>query len=832
MGGGGHKAHESFVVAPATAAPAVPEGLEPISAEAFDDVAAPSGAAATAVAGFEAALAKVPAPGGDVAESYEALKDAAGEASGHLAEAAAQGVPPQLLADQQKALKAATKGYLASLDHDELAALAAAQGFEHPTLVGLNSGEGAAHPLVHWLDPAYGPETPSKLAIQAKAAERYGALAAGETIGGLTLADVQVAEAQLGPPPALPPGSWAASPADVVAAQAALQDALVAFQPTGYQPSGSGLGAVVAAENHLATASCPELGPGLDAAKGAGRAAVDKALGTQATPKVRADIAALAEAAHADGKLSPAEAKYLSAPNQLALLRASTPASEREGLVALATQREEAVATLAAATEAYHGQLAGDHVGLEGTAGLVGFASSAAHYFEARKAVVTWGHTVAGSKDVVALTGQLWSPKTSPEALTTEFRAWAKSQKLADLREVATSMGFATSAGASRAEVQNFIAARWDPSLDQSKIAAAVAAKAQAKAIAPPAAPSPPPTKAPAAKPTPSPTSTAAPAPATAAVVPSAKSFAAKHLAIVESLKAHQAVAADLPPRPPASEVAAWSFGPAQASNLGGGHTKTLHAAPDGSMWMFKPDKTNGGARAHAEAQASEIFARVGVPSVAVYARSVGGKVGSIQPLVKGATPLSADPKSWSQADVDNLVRYHVAAWAVGDHDGGPANIIRTPSGGLCPVDQGQAFKFYGRDRLALDYHPNSSYGSVPVFHQAYAASKSGTLAKGVAVRPEAALPTIKAFEAMPESQYRALLAPVAAEGAAKGVHWVEPMRKAAQKRLGKAQVSDADVAEEFLRHAVERKNGLRAAFASFFTTNGFGSGAKLEKVA
>ncbi len=75
-------------------------------------------------------------------------------------------------------------------------------------------------------------------------------------------------------------------------------------------------------------------------------------------------------------------------------------------------------------------------------------------------------------------------------------------------------------------------------------------------------------------------------------------------------------------------------------------------------------------------------------------------------------------------------------------------------------------------------------------------------------------------------------MAPVATEGVAQGVHWVEPMRKAAQKRLGKAQVSNADVAEEFLRTAVERKNGLRAAFASFFAANGFAGGAKLEKVA
>jgi hypothetical protein len=206
--------------------------------------------------------------------------------------------------------------------------------------------------------------------------------------------------------------------------------------------------------------------------------------------------------------------------------------------------------------------------------------------------------------------------------------------------------------------------------------------------------------------------------------------------------------------------------------------------------------------------------------------------VGSIQPLVQGASSLSSDPKSWAQADVDNLVRYHVAAWAVGDHDGNASNVIRTPSGGLCPVDQGQAFKFYGQDRLASDYHPNTSYGSVPVFHQAYAAAKSGQLGKGVSIRPEAALPTVKAFERMPDAQYRAILAPVATEGVKHGVHWVGPMRQAAQKRLGKKSVSDAEVSEEFLRTAVERKNGLRASFSEFFTGLGFSAGTKLKKVA
>jgi hypothetical protein len=823
MGGGGKKAHESYVVAPAAAG--VPEGLDAVS-EADIEALEGSGPAAEALTGYEAALAKATEAahgGAEPAEAYQALSDAVGEAKAELQSAADTGLPPQLVAEHQKALTGVTKEYLGSLDPAELQSLAAAQGFEHPTLVGLNTASGGTHPLVHWLDPAYGPESPSKLAIQAKAAERYGALAAGETVGGHTLADVHAAEAHLGPGPPEPPGSWKASPADVVSAQAALSDALVALTPNGYGGD-SGIGAVVAAENHLATASCPELGPGLDAAKGAGKAAVDKATATM-TSKLSGDVGALAEAAHADGSITSGELKYLSHVQQLALLRASTAPTERKGLMAVAAEREAQVAKLASLKEAYQGQLPGGHIGLVGTDGLSEFASTAGAYLKTRQAVASWGHTVHANGAVVALAGQLWGPNTAAEALTTEFRGWAKSQKLADLRAVATSMGLSSGAGASRAQVQNFIAARWDPSIDKLKIEAAVASKSATKvpAAATPSA---------VAAPSPAATKPAAAPASPLAGPPSPKSFAAKHLAIVESLKAHQAIVADVPARLPASEVASWSFGAAKAANLGGGHTKSLHAAPDGSMWMFKPDKTGGGARAHAEAAASEVFSQVGVPSVPVYSRSIGGEPGSIQPLVSGATNLSGDPKSWSQADVDGIVRYHVAAWAVGDHDGNPQNIIRTPSGGMCPVDQGQAFKFYGSDRLDTGYHPNSSYGSVPVFHQAYQAAQAGQLATGVTVRPEAALPTIKAFERLSDASYRAMLGPVATEGVANGVHWVPAMRKAAQKRLGKTAVSNAEVAEEFLHTAVERKNGLRASFAKFYGGLGFGGAAKIEKVA
>lgn len=541
--------------------------------------------------------------------------------------------------------------------------------------------------MAHWLDPAYGATAPSKLAIQAKASERFAALAEGQNIAGLSLADVEDAEKALAPPPS-PGGGWPATPSEVVAASAALHQALADFDPKsmGLKGGDGGLGGLVAAENHLATADCPELGSELTTAKGSAKAAVDKALQAMTGYHQNQAIAQLVVAAQADGTLGEAEAKLLKPTEQLSLLRSSTAATEKAGLSALAAEHSEQLSKLVGLKAAYSSYKTGTGLDLagvdtpEGKAGVATFAGGAGAYFDQHTEVVGWANTVAGAQEIHAQVGYHFVGNLTHNRaeLTKTFRSWAKGQKLADLREVATSMGLEVP-GASRAHVQNYIASSWDPSQDKAAIAAAAKASATKKPAPVPSAKPP----VPAAPSAPSPPAASAPTPKAAPPAPpSTKSFADKHLQIVEALKAHQAVAADLPARPSAAEVATWKFGPAQAAHLGGGHTKSIHAAPDGSAWMFKPDKTGGGARAHAEASASEIFSRVGVPSVAVYAREVGGKVGSIQPLVQGASSLSSDPKSWSQADVDNLVRYHVAAWAVGDHDGNASNVIRTPSGG------------------------------------------------------------------------------------------------------------------------------------------------------
>src|SRR5690606_1538338 len=70
--------------------------------------------------------------------------------------------------------------------------------------------------------------------------------------------------------------------------------------------------------------------------------------------------------------------------------------------------------------------------------------------------------------------------------LTSDFKAWAAKQKLSDLRAVAAELGMDNNAKATRAQVQNYIAASFNKKYDQQaikdKVTADVAKKEAAKA--------------------------------------------------------------------------------------------------------------------------------------------------------------------------------------------------------------------------------------------------------------------------------------------------------------------------------------------------------------
>ncbi|WP_035980345.1 hypothetical protein [Kitasatospora sp. MBT63] len=869
MGTNSKTSHQAYTVAPAEPGEA-PE--EPTGAQQSET---PELQAAQQVYAAAAELAQLIGNGGgfdengddgvplidvpdDPVEQFEQFAEQIKAQREALALMKEAGAPQEVIDETLKAIKAQSLEYLSKLTPEELQAIAAAQGFEHPALVGM-SGK-SQHPLVHWLDPAYDQDIISKAKIQAAATKRYAQLVAGETVGGLTLADLHALEGTPAPAAPGPPGPWTASPAEVNAAVNSWSAAAKAYAAAKGGPGqAQALAELVAAENKVATAESPEMGATLAQLQATAKLTTDQALSGGGLDTYM--VAPAVKAAVESGQLTKDEANHLKAAELLALVRSSTPEAERALLSERAQERKGQLAALDQALDGHtwakpdqssHLALpALAHDGLAAQDKVASWVANAGELHGLQQSAQGWIHEVIPHPNDLSMTnpGLLASHQVDPKELKKELSAWAKQQPLGQLRQVADKLGMPASLMASRATVQAYLAAHMDPSLDKAAVLetaqAAHQAKKEAKLAAvlasPAVPPAPPPPPAPAvAGPQPKPATAGEPAPgaapAAAAAVPAtpkaskvpkvqppAGSFAAKHQALVAALQQAQATKSDVPARVDAAQIQATDFGPGKTAHIGGTHPKTLHTAPDGSQWMFKHYTSASAARASAEAAASHISHLGGVATVPVYEKEIGGKKGCIQPMVSGASQLSASPKSWSQTEVDSVVRNHVVAWAVGDHDGHAANMLRTASGGMSPIDRGQAFKYFGTDELKVGWTPDglpagSQY--MPVHQKAYLASQSGGLAPGVKINPAVAHPVIKQIESIPDAQWRAVLHTTAHEGAAAKVRWEPHMRKRAAKALGvkPAEVTTAQVAEAFLDYSCERKNGLRTAFADFYT--------------
>lgn len=411
------------------------------------------------------------------------------------------------------------------------------------------------------------------------------------------------------------------------------------------------------------------------------------------------------------------------------------------------------------------------------------------------------------------------------------IKEWAATKDLSELRAIAEGVGLQNAAAANRSQVTGYLTATtspsnntmddWQNSVNNAAIKkeakAAAFAEAKAKGL-------------------------------TAAAMQSGGGFGAgfkvgpdkpKMEPKVMAFHEHAAYAAlaaqhmhashePIPARLTEGDLGSMGFTPAPNPGLGGMHSKDFYADDQGRTWMAKRYKSaTGGAsvRCATEAAASAIMGKA-VPTVPVYQHTVGGAVAAMQPLIQHAGPISTDASTYSQADVDAIVRMHVATWMVGDHDLHSGNVLRTQGGGLVPIDHGQAFKHFGSDKLATDYHPNKQYGETPpVWQGLYKAAQTGQLAEGVRVRPVAAVQAIEAFEAIDDADYRAMLEPVAKAGAgSESTFWRKSMRDKAAKRhkVAKGEVTTEQIAEEFITHAIERKKNLRQDFARFFVFEGW----------
>ena len=221
--------------------------------------------------------------------------------------------------------------------------------------------------------------------------------------------------------------------------------------------------------------------------------------------------------------------------------------------------------------------------------------------------------------------------------------------------------------------------------------------------------------------------------------------------------------------------------------HLEGAHEKVVYQDPDGAKWMFKPDPTPG----QAEVAVYKIMAELGLPSPEAWMVTIGGRAGSIQKMFDDVSgKLGVGSLASASADVlQQVQRHHVLDWLVSQHDTNDGALLLGKGGTVYAVDKGQAYKFFGKDKLSWAYSPNPN---TLMYRELYENHINGVYKLDKA----AIQPILKAVDALDDSKFRAILRPHAEH--VKGLGFI------------------ADV-DEFLDLAVARKHSLPKDFEMLY---------------
>lgn len=242
-----------------------------------------------------------------------------------------------------------------------------------------------------------------------------------------------------------------------------------------------------------------------------------------------------------------------------------------------------------------------------------------------------------------------------------------------------------------------------------------------------------------------------------------------------------------------------------------GTHGAQVHTDENGDKFLVKPPPfKNGGFIAAAEEGASKLAAKVGVETPKVVAKPDGSSVQQMIPDAKPAFPGGFDPAKLTSDEVLTIQKHHALDWLVGNHDGHEGNFVKGADGKIQEVDKGQAFKHYHEDKLSSTYHPNAKYGEKPpVYNKLLQAAAKGQVELHDPNSGELG-DFIQKIQDIPDDQLKELFRPYAEQAAKAGMLPGAPNGG----KLGPSEGDPTAVQNAFLDKIVQRKNGLKKAFA------------------
>ena len=242
-----------------------------------------------------------------------------------------------------------------------------------------------------------------------------------------------------------------------------------------------------------------------------------------------------------------------------------------------------------------------------------------------------------------------------------------------------------------------------------------------------------------------------------------------------------------------------------------GSHGAQLWKDPQGEWLLKKPGK-NQEFMIPLDVATSQLQQSVGLEGPEVHAIPMphpkgGSYLVAAHRMYPGATQAWQRPPHLADVHPDDLLtlqKHQAMDWLIANHDPHVGNFMRTDKG-LVGVDKGQALKYFGRDRLDWNFHPNY-YAREPIYNNLWREYAHGLPGEMNDPREGDLGDFIARVQSIPDDKLREMFYPYATAAARVGLLATgdnDPQRGQTYPRV---KPNDP---EAFLDALVQRKNHL-----------------------
>lgn len=232
-----------------------------------------------------------------------------------------------------------------------------------------------------------------------------------------------------------------------------------------------------------------------------------------------------------------------------------------------------------------------------------------------------------------------------------------------------------------------------------------------------------------------------------------------------------------------------------------------------GRKYLFKPPTFGtGDADAHMNYAIHRLMKEVGVGTPNFFIAQHEGKPVSIQSEIKSLVGdlNGMDVKALDQSQILEIQKNFVVDWLTGNFDCNKDNHVVRANGGIVGVDKGQAFKFYGQEKLDGKWKPTNNFGRPVIYDILDEYAKGTDLPIANPNTDKDFSNFIKSVEKIPKETIREMFMPYAVRAEAQGVKVFNKDNKV---------VEDFTV-ERFFKKLEKRQANLSKDFGKLYKLN------------